>query len=74
MRLEEDSFEQQARDAHELVGRVLVGFGFGVVVAAVVLGPVTHADLRFLTAVDMGILGAMMVGLGAWLRGSAGAE
>ena len=59
-------FTHEDRDAHELVGRVLAWFGGGVLVAAGVLGPGLRADLGFLTATDMAVAGAVMIGLGAW--------
>lgn len=58
--------------SHDLVGRVLVGFGAGVVMAAAALGPVLNADLQFLTPTDMAVIGTVMVALGGWMLRQAG--
>lgn len=63
-----ESFDEQARGAHALVGTVLLGSGAAAVVAAAVLGVVVEADLCFLTCTDIAVIGTAMVAVGVWLR------
>ena len=66
-----ESFEAQASGARRLVSNTLMVFGATAAVAGIILQEVFHADLQFLTAFDVVVIGVVTALTGAWTARSA---
>jgi hypothetical protein len=66
-----EPFEAQASGAHRLVSSTLMVFGTVAALTGMVLQEVFHADLQFLTALDVVVIGLVTALTGAWMSRSA---